>query len=287
MVLGGRPPGRVGRRRDFSLTRSPLSSGSRGPRRFRKLCGLPEGRHLAAQAGLLQRRRHLESTECPRSRHGQTVAPRRARADRAVRVREDVAVQARGVALPAAAVPALGAVPAARAVPAVLVVPARVEAAVKPAVDGAAAVRSDRPDRARVAMPAAAVGAGAGRVRGEHRVHRLETVARPGPAAGPRRSHGPDQRRRQGGPVGVAHRAATAKSVAIVRAARPQRRERAGPPAATSDPSAGPDAHRHVAPARPGRRARGAATPSKKNANSPCRPGPKGGGTWPGAAHAR
>ena len=35
MVLGGRPPGRVGRRRDFSLTKSPLSSGSRGLRRFR------------------------------------------------------------------------------------------------------------------------------------------------------------------------------------------------------------------------------------------------------------
>ena len=249
MVLGGRPPGRVGRRRDFSLTRSPLSSGSRG---LCRLCEKSVDRGCAKDkpaAELHPRSRHLQSSKCPRSRHGQTVAPPR-RAP-AVQATLGEAEQARGVARHGAAV---------------------------------RSDRADRADRIRAVMAVAPAEVEVGRVRGDRRARLLERTGRPGPAAGARHSPRRDPRRQQSGPVEVAHRAATARNVEIVRARGHKGRERDSRPAATIDPTAGRDAHQHEAPPRPGNRAH-AATPSMRNSH--CRAEQSSGATWPAAAPAR
>jgi hypothetical protein len=74
MVLGGRPPGRVGRRRDFSLTRSPLSSGSRG------LCRLWESSLIATAPRTRRRRNSIREADTynrPNARAVATAKPSR------------------------------------------------------------------------------------------------------------------------------------------------------------------------------------------------------------------
>ena len=168
---------------------------------------------------------------CPRSRHGQTVAPRRR--VRAARAPPGEAARARGAPLPAAAVRAVPGDPVAPLGPE----PADVRAAVpsdqrdrgRVVLEAAPArVRGDRAARARVARADARAEAGADRRQADRPARRHGPDALPGLAVGAGPSPSPDTRRPQEEPEGAAHRAATETATSA---------ETDAPPAAVREPA--------------------------------------------------
>lgn len=212
---------------------------------------LPQRRRNSSEEG-----RHLESTKCPRSRHGQIVAPpRRARAARAT-VGEGVRAKATARAAPAV-----------RRDPVVQVqaVPADVQPEVSRDLAGRAQAGTEN-------VPARK---GADRRRGDHPARRPELVAHTGPVAGPNPSLSPVPRRRRrhdGREVQeeVAHLAAMATSAGPAQAAGPIGRapERDSRPVAASVPTADLAAHPHGAHRHRDNLAPAVTTSSRRNNHS-------------------